>query len=140
MFNSAISLNIGGKHLTDYLIKNFAEKNYSFCTSSEREIVIDIKEKLGFVSSDFEKEMKLEGNNSIEKQYELPDGQVITVDRERFMCAEPLFRPHLLEIEELKGKEGIHKILHNSIITCEKDIQNGKIKKLKIFTLNLLNF
>jgi actin-related protein len=33
------------------------------------------------------------------KEYELPDGQVITVGHERFSCPEALFRPTLIGSE-----------------------------------------
>ena len=76
--------------------------------------------KLCYIALDFASEMKSAAESSDKaKTYELPDGNIVSLQSERFRCPEVLFQPSLV------GKEamGIHDTTFRSIMSCDVDIR-----------------
>eukprot|EP01084_Bolivina_argentea_P048108 88653_1 len=114
----------GGKDLTNYMMKllsNSKTNDFSFKypieTSAEREIVKDIKEKTCFVAtySNVHDE-KDDFDSDKEIKYELPDGKIIIIHKERYQCPEVLF-------EGKQDSEAIHKLLYQVIMKCDMTIR-----------------
>ncbi|KAJ6607911.1 actin-domain-containing protein [Mycena sp. CBHHK59/15] len=119
--HAVLQLELAGQGVTDFLIMDLMERGYPFTTGAERMMLRDVKEKLCYVALNYEQEMVTASQSStLDKSYELPDGQVIPVTgKERFRAPEALFQPAMIGL----GAQGIQHNIHGSISQCDHDIR-----------------
>lgn len=93
--NQIKRINLAGRKITEYLTKLLFLRGYAFNSSADFETVREIKEKLCFISKDLKEDRTLAKETvCFEEDYELPDGQIVTLGKERFEAAEILFDPY----------------------------------------------
>jgi hypothetical protein len=94
-------ISVVARDLIDYFMRILTEKGYALNTVTAREIKRDLKEKLAYFVDDLDSKMQQASSSSDEQQnYELPDGQVVTIDDPRFQAPEVLeTKPWLLGLD-----------------------------------------
>merc|ERR1711971_593682 len=127
-------LNFAGHDFTKYLKDLLSERSDDLQaagdldTPSGLEIVREIKENILedgksmlYVAQDFKAEMeKAAKDDELNADYELPDGQEITIENERFRCPEGLFNPKMMGKKDV---DPLPKSIFDSINACEQDIR-----------------
>jgi len=111
---------LAGRDLTEYMVKLLNEVGLNLNSSAESEIAKRIKEDLCYVAMDPIAEMESFKNSPANnKDFVLPDGQVINVGSQMFRCPEALFKP--MDI----GKEmpSFPEIAVISIKKCDLDVR-----------------
>jgi len=105
---------IAGKDLTKYFLNLILTRKGSAKTEYlDYLIAKQIKDKLSMCIFDPEGEIKRikEGLTKYNKAIDLPDGSSLSINSERFMLIEPLFKPSLIHIEYMGLPEAVSKII-----------------------------
>ncbi|XP_073511491.1 actin, cytoplasmic-like [Phyllobates terribilis] len=113
-------LNFAGRDITDHLMRLLMETGHSFVSSAEKDIAREIKEKICYVALDPKEEAENCSAEGLE-EYILPDGNVVTIGRQRFLAPESLFSPSVIGMDTL----GVHKMILESIYGCAIDVRRS---------------
>jgi len=122
-------LDLAGRDLSEYMVKILCDVGYNMTSSSEKELVRDMKETCCYiVEGDFDEELRKckEQPTDFTKIYELPDGQKIDLTSQRFRVPEVLFDPMICG-RELKG---IHQATYDCIQGCDIDVRRDLFKNI----------
>ena len=124
---------MAGRDITNHLVRLLSDKGTILKNSAEREIVRELKEKLCFVSLNYQEDMK---NNEakISEKYQLPDDNFINLDKERFIAPEILFSPELSGYEFLSVDEMVYK----SVLKCDIDYRKFMLENIVLSGGNTL--
>mmetsp|Transcript_65875 Transcript_65875/g.91594 ORF Transcript_65875/g.91594 Transcript_65875/m.91594 type:complete len:387 (+) Transcript_65875:45-1205(+) len=111
---------VAGRDITRYLQLLLRKEGHVFRSSSEFEIVREMKESACYFPED-EKKAELHEPDREEPMYTLPDGKTISLGPARFRAPEALFNPALIGEESL----GIHEVLTNAIARSDMDLRRN---------------
>jgi len=120
-------LNVAGRHVTRQLIALLQLRGYNLNRSADFDTAMQIKEKLCYVGYDLgiERKLALE-TTTLVKPFQLPDGRIIKVGRERFEAAEVLFNPSRIGVDA----KGIHEQLWTAINKADMDLRPAFYKHI----------
>lgn len=118
-------IDIAGRDVTRHLQLLLRKGGYNFHTSSELEVVKDLKEKMCYVAFNVDKQ-DADGEHEPEAPYKLPDGNTISVGAEKFRAPEVLFNPSIIGSEYV----GVHECLLNSISMCDLDLRRSLFSEI----------
>ncbi|XP_053152418.1 actin-like protein 7A [Hemicordylus capensis] len=113
-----------GSDVTQYLMKLLNESGNGF-TEKQWYILEDIKENYCFTSLDCQQDANAPSRKH-EIEYELPDGKMITIGKERFMCTEMLFKPSLINSQQL----GLPLLTLTSLNKCDVALKKNLMSNI----------
>jgi len=108
---SVQGLAVGAEHLTDFLQQMLQEQGKSV----SRQTAACIKDKMCFVAKTSDAE------DSSPDTFELPDGEILELDKERFKCPEALFQPSIVGV----SGDGIAHLIYKAIAKTHGNASNA---------------
>lgn len=120
--NQIKRLNVAGRDVTKYLIELLRLRGYNFNRTADFETVAQIKERFCYVGTDLRLEDRLANETTVlAEPFELPDGRIVRVSRERYMAPECLFQPHVIGLED----KGIARQVFNCVNESDIDLRRS---------------
>lgn len=114
--NAISRMDIAGRNITSHLQQLLRRGGHIFQTSSEFEVVRQIKENCCIVAFN---PTEQESQTQSKCPYQLPDGSILEMGPETFRAPEILFKPEIIGSEH----RGIHDCLVKSIMKTDIDLR-----------------
>jgi actin-related protein 2 len=111
-------MDLGGRNVTEYLLRLLQRRGYDFNRSADFETVKGIKEMFCYAAVDPNLDRKLATETTVlQRSMTLPDNNVISIGSERFEATEALFHPYLIDVDNV----GLSEQIWQSIQGCDMD-------------------
>jgi actin-related protein 2 len=122
------SLAVGGRSISSYLLKLLRLKGFQLNDEEDLELGRQIKEKVCYVALNPNVDERLATETTVLKEsFKLPDGNIISVGRERFGAVEALFQPTLWNSESSGLSDMIFEVINAADIDCRADLYRNVI-------------
>ncbi|XP_055488442.1 actin-like protein 7A [Leucoraja erinacea] len=118
------TVDYAGNDLTKHLIKLLNQSGHML-SMADYQLAEHIKQEYCYTAIDFDAENRGEPKECT-MHYELPDGKVITIGKEKIKCPEALFNPSLMGSRE----PGLHTITLNVINKCDSSIMEEMYRNI----------
>jgi len=113
--------------VTQYLLKLLGLRGYSLNRSADFASVQQCKEKLCYVALDLQAERNMARDTTVlMEKFQMPDGTIIKLGRERFEAPEALFNPSLVD----KDGDGMAAMVFNMIQAADIDCRSEYFKHI----------
>lgn len=116
--HAVTKLYVAGRDVTEHLSRLLLASGRAFPCALDKALVDDIKEKLCYVALEPEKELSRRPEET-QREYKLPDGNIIRIGDQLHQAPEALFAPDQLGVHS----PGLSKMVSCSIAKCDTDIQ-----------------
>lgn len=120
------SADVSGVDVTDHLEQLITKQGISLAGQD----LCNVKEKLCYIPQDY----KLELTAATSKNYELPDGNIITLKNETLTAPEILFTPSIIG----RDTPGIPELINTSIQACNRDIHKSMYNNIILSSGNTM--
>ena len=114
-------LRLTGRDPVEYLMKILAEQGYSLTATAKRDIARNVREKLCYSGFDNDTQLKSTAEVDKEKTHVFPNRNIISVDVERFHCAEVPFQPSFTGMEV----RGFRDTSFQNVMKCDVNIRKS---------------
>jgi len=125
-------LDIGGRHLDEYLNKKLFEAGYEFTTAFELEDLSKIKETLCYINQN--EKYTTHKHEAEFKTYKLPDDSIVRLSAERHQIPEAIFNPKVIGLDQ----PGLHQNVFQSIMKSNTEIRIEMFKNIVLAGGNTL--